>query len=167
MRYMSAALVAILGFGCRKDPAPSVPPGNVNTGLITSHSPNPCDVHTHTTMPNPAYPYMWFYETSVTNTVDVPLRVVWFQAFYKEQDQWIPGNIYGRDLTAADFSKWYPDDVEVVDGVIPAGATARDARNWHGSEIPSSGPIKWAYRAVDPQGNEYYAEAIVECVPVR
>jgi len=110
---------------------------------------------------------MWYYRTEVRNTLDVPLRVVWFEAFHQEEGQWVPGNITGRTLTGQDFSEWYHDGDKIVGGVIPPRGAAVDARNWHGSSVPTREPVKWAYRAVDPSGKEHYAEIVVESVPVR
>jgi hypothetical protein len=142
------------------------PKAQRNGGLVASHSPNPSDIHSHPDFPKPRYPYMWFYETTVTNTLDVPLRVIWFEGYYLQGQEWVAGNIMGRELTSQDFSDWFGDGVKVVDGVIPPGKSAKDARNWHGSPSPTSGPSKWAYKAVDPNGVEYYAEAIIESVPI-
>jgi hypothetical protein len=110
---------------------------------------------------------MWYYRTEVRNTLHLPLRVVWFEAFHREGRKWVPGNITGRTLTGQDFSEWYQDGDKIVDGVIPPGGVAVDARNWHGSAVPTSEPIKWAYRAVDSSGKEHYAEVVIESVPVR
>jgi len=110
---------------------------------------------------------MWYYRTDVKNTLDVPLRVVWFEAYHVENGKWIPGNVTGRTLTAKDFGEWYGDGDRIVDGVIPPRGTATDGRNWHGSMRPKSDPVKWAYKAIDPSGVEHYAEVIVESVPIR
>lgn len=167
MRKFVALLAGCLGLGCSR-PAPVVEaPAVAKSGLVVTCSPNPCDQHTHPTVPRPHLPFMWFYRTEVRNTLDVPLRVFKFEAFSWDGQRWVAGNIMGRELTAHDFSEWYPDGDRIVDGVIPAGGTAVDARNWHGSEQPSRAPVKWAYWATDPAGTEHYAEVVVESVPVR
>jgi hypothetical protein len=91
--------------------------------------------------------------------LDVPLRVAWFDAMRGDGIFWVPGNILGRPLDSQVFSAWYSDGDPIVDGVIPPKGVAVCGTNWHGSAInPILGPIKWAYRAVDPSGGFYYAE---------
>jgi hypothetical protein len=110
---------------------------------------------------------MWYYRTEVRNICDVPLRITRFEAYHQAAGRWVAGNIMGRSLTAKDFSEWHPDGDQIVDGVIPPGGVAIDARNWHGSQNPTTGPTKWAYWAVDPSGVEHYAEVVIESVPIR
>jgi hypothetical protein len=121
----------------------------------------------HPTVDDPPLKYMWYYRTEVRNTLDVPLTIVWFEAYRWDGKRWRAGNVTGRDLTAQDFSDWYADGVEIIDGTIPAGGVAVDNRNWHGSDTRTATPIKWAYSAVDPSGKEHYAEVIVESVPIK
>jgi hypothetical protein len=166
VRKLVAFLAGLLGVGCSR-PAPVTEEAVPKSGLVITCSPNPCDQHTHPTVPQPPYPYMWFYRTEVRNTLDVPLRITRFEAYVQQGGRWVARNITGRSLTAQDFGEWYPDGVKVVDGMIPPGGVAVDVRNWHGSSAPTNGPTKWAYWAVDPSGAEHYAEVVVESVPVR
>ena len=136
------------------------------SGLVVSCSPNPCDQHTHPTVPHPPFPFMWFYRTEVHNTLDVPLRVYKFEAFSWDRRRWVAGNIMGRELTSRDFSEWYADGHAITDGLIPPATVAVDARNWHGSDRPTAAPVKWAYWATDPSGGEHYAEVVVESVSI-
>jgi hypothetical protein len=115
---------------------------------------------------DPPFRYMWYYRTEVQNKLDVPLTIVWFEAYHWDGKRWRAGSITGRDLTAQDFSEWYLDGDQIIDGVIPAGGVAVDNRNWHGSDAPTAAPTKWAYSAVDPSGKEHYAEVIIESVPI-
>lgn len=113
------------------------------------------------------YPYMWYYETSVTNNLDVPLQIVWWEAFCREGNRWVP--VFSEDgpnRAGSDFTLWFTDGVRVVDGVIPPGETAIDAENWTDSSGRSSFQVKWAFVAVDSEWVEYYAEAIIECAAI-
>ena len=169
MRRIVALLLRLVGVGCSRkgDPAATPAVAAPKSGLNASCSPNPCNQHTHPTVQQPPYRYMWYYRTEVCNTLDVPLRVVWFEAFHWEGGRWVPGNITGRTLTGQDFSEWYTHGDKIIDGVIPPGSTAVDNRNWHGSLRPTPEPMKWAYRAVAPSGTEHYAEVVIESVPIR
>ncbi len=149
IRKIYTALVALLRFGNRRK------------GLVVSLSPN-YDSQA-TVVQHPPYRYMWFYRTEVRNTLEVPLRVVWFEGFTRVGWQWIPGNIMGRNLTGKDFSAWYSDGESIVNGVIPPGVVAVNACNWHGSNNgPVLGSVKWAYKAEDPSGVAYYADVVLE-----
>lgn len=107
---------------------------------------------------------MWYYRTEVRNTTDSPLRVVWFEAYSRALGRWSAGNIKGRTLTHADFREWYSDEDGLLeDGSIPPGGAAICSVNWHGSRRPWASRTKWAFKALDQSGNEYYAEA--EVVP--
>ncbi len=168
MRKAIALLLGLLGIGCERN-TDSLPPAVElpKSGIVVTCSPNPCDKHADPTVLEPSYRYMWSYRTEVRNTLDVPLRIVWFEAFTWHGSRWVPETIAGRTLTAKDFSEWYPDGDEIIDGVIPASGVAIDARNWHGSESPSRAPTKWADKATDPSGTEHYAEVVVESVPIK
>jgi hypothetical protein len=39
--------------------------------------------------------------------------------------------------------------------------------NWHGSQDPNGFRIKWSFIDVDKYGNDYYADAIIESVPIE
>jgi len=165
-------LLAILfSLGCsRSSPKPEeLKPTTTLTksGLVATSSPNPCDQHTSPSIPRPPHPFMWYYRTEVRNTLSVPLRIVRFEA-YKEQDgRWVAGNVTGRSLTAKDFDDWYSDGIKIKGGEIPPGETALNAVNWHGSSSPSTSLTKWAFWAIDPSGAQYYAESVVESIPIR
>jgi len=163
-----AFLAVCLGLGCSR-PAPVAEKASTPTksGLVAICSPNPCDQHTHPTAPQPPWPFMWFYRTEIRNTLAVPLRVYKFEAYGWDGQQWVAGNVMGRELTARDFTEWYPDGDRIEEGVIPPGGAAVDARNWHGSDQPVHPPVKWAYWATDPSGGRHYAEVVVESVPHR
>jgi hypothetical protein len=135
--------------------------------LTVRHTPNPCDVHRSAKDPNPPAPYMWYYRTDVKNNLDVPLRVIWFEGYTQVNGRWVANNILGRTLTAADFSQWYTEGDPVVDGVIKPGQTATCDPNWHASTSPKGMRVKWAYKAAAPDGQEHYAEGIVESVSIR
>jgi hypothetical protein len=135
--------------------------------LIVTHTPNPCDLHHSPSFDKDPYPFMWYYRTEVKNKSTVPLKIIWFEAFRREGDKWIPGNITGHALTTEDFIDWYTEGDIIKDGVILPGQTAVCDPNWHGSEEPYTSDVKWAYKAVDPDGNIYYAEEIVVSVPVQ
>jgi hypothetical protein len=105
--------------------------------------------------------FMLFYRTEVRNTLDVPLHIVWFEAFHRSSDIWVPNNIMRRSLTGEDFSAWYSDGEPIVHGVIPPGGVAVNACNWHGSNLPLLISWKWAYKAEDAWGLDYYAEIVV------
>lgn len=143
--------------------SPAVP----KSGLVASSSPNPCDQHTHPSMPRPPFPYMWIYSTEVRNTLDVPLRITSFEAYVQKDGKWVAGNVMGRTLTAREFDEWYSDGLKIANGVIPPGEVALNAVNWHGSEKPTHGRTKWAFWAVDPEGKEHYAEVVVESVSIE
>jgi hypothetical protein len=116
-----------------------------------------------TVVQRPPYRYMWYYTTAVRNVLDMPLRVVWFEAYSWVGGRWVANNIMRRPLTGKDFSDWYSDAEPIIEGVIPAGCVALNDCKWHGSNsAPIPGPVKWAYKAVDPSGAEYYAEVIIE-----
>lgn len=107
---------------------------------------------------------MWYYRTEVRNTTDSPLHVVWFEAYSRVLGKWSAGNIKGRTLTHADFREWYSDEDGLLeDGAIPPGGAAICSVNWHGSWRPWSRRVKWAFKALDQSGEEYYAEAALRC----
>jgi len=136
-------------------------------GLIARHFPNPSNIHWSILYPKSPFSYMWYYKTEVINTTDKPLQFIWFDHFYFHENTWYPGNVKERPLNGYDFSGWYGDIETIIDGLIPPGKTATCDLNWHGLHEPYTNPRKWAYRAVDPDGNEYYAEAIIEASPIN
>jgi hypothetical protein len=111
----------------------------------------------------PPYRYMWYYRTEVRNTLEVPLRVIWFEGFTRRGWLWVPSNIMRRTLTGTDFTAWYSDGPDaIMNGLIPPYTAAICSCNWHGSNYGPPGPVKWAYIAVDPSGVKYYARVILE-----
>lgn len=169
MRKIPLILLMLLSVGCSRqakesDSTPSTPS---KSGLVATSSPNPCDQFSHPTVPKPPFPFMWFYKTEVRNTLDVPLTIIKFEAYKLKNGQWVAGNITGKTLTAKDFDDWYSDGLKIKDGIIPPGSVALNAVNWHGSQIPTTEPTKWAFWAVEPSYKEHYAEVIVESVPIQ
>jgi len=105
---------------------------------------------------------MAYYRTEVRNVSTQPLKIVWFEGYSEHDGAWYPGNVLGRTLRGEEFSAWYTEGDTIVDGVIPPGKTAVCDVNWHGSDSPEPLRVKWAFIAIDPSGNDYYVEAIVE-----
>lgn len=101
------------------------------------------------------------YRTEVTNTNSVPIQVVWFQFFIEHDGQWSGFNIRNRVLREQDFLDWYNDGDDFEDGWIPPGATAACDPNWHGGNDDHFPRVKWAFLAVDKEGNTYDDEAEV------
>jgi hypothetical protein len=110
------------------------------------------------------YRYVRFYRTAVTNKTDRPIRIVWFDAFLSHRGEWMASNVRNKILRTQDFVDWYGGDSVVPGGWLQPGATVSDAVNWHPTEAPDEIPAKWAYLAVDAQGNEYFAEAMVPVI---
>jgi hypothetical protein len=140
-------------------------------GLIVTHTPNPCDVHTHPSFAENPFKYMWYYRTEVQNISQTPLQIIWFAGYSWVNGNWISGNITGQSLDSNDFENWYTDSEDGFipeNGVIPTGKTAVCDPNWTGSTTDPSGggKTKWAYIATDPYGCGYYAEAVVDLVPI-
>ena len=131
-------------------------------GLEVIHKPNPCDQHQSDYFPRDPFPFMWYYRTEVRNNTNMPLRVVWFEAYRRRWFTWVPGNVTGRELTNDNFQKWYGDGGNLTeDGSIPAGESAVCAANWHGGWLQWSRRVNWAFKAVDEAGSEHFAEAEV------
>ena len=110
----------------------------------------------------------WVYRTEVENNNDRPIRVIWFEFYYYDEchgGDWFGTNIRKRVLRNPDFLEWYGDgteDTEGSDGWLAPGAVAACDPNYSwafGDEIT---PVKWSFIAVDADGNDYFAEAIVE-----
>jgi hypothetical protein len=83
-------------------------------------------------LPDPLYPYMWYYRTEVHNASDRPFKVVWFEAFTEEDGWWYANNILDRTLRGREFSAWYTEGDDISNGVILPGQTAVCDVNWHG-----------------------------------
>ncbi|MFC1582359.1 hypothetical protein ACFL4W_02350 [Planctomycetota bacterium] len=128
-------------------------------GIEVIHSPNPSTQHTSPGFEKNPFPFTWYYRTEVHNRTDRPVRVEWFEAYSLVRGRWVPNNVKGRQLTHGDFMGWYADEDGLnEDGTIPPGGYAVCGVNWHGRRRPWSCRLKWVYRAVDDQGNEFEAE---------
>ena len=159
MKYATVicALVVIAGlFGCA---SPS--------GLVVTHSPNPCDVHEGNIPEGRPFPYMWVYRTEVRNDTDYPIQVTQFEGYFFKNSEWTPVNIMNRTLTAEDFSQWYKDGTPVTNGWIQPHTSAVCDPNWHGVTSPISPRCKWTYDGIDSKGKTYRAEAEIRSVPIK
>jgi hypothetical protein len=110
----------------------------------------------------PPVRYMSYYRTEVRNLSERPLRIVWFEGYREFQGRWFGSNVLGRTMRGEDFSAWYTEGDAVEHGVIPPGKTAVCDVNWHGSNSPEPMNAKWAFIAVDGEGNDYFAESVVD-----
>ena len=108
---------------------------------------------------------VWLYRTEVENDSDRPIRVIWFQFHYKDEHHggdWFGVNIRNRPLRNPDFVDWYGDAGNLKDGWLQPGQVAACDPNYHfafGEEVT---PVKWSFIAVDSDGNDELAEALVE-----
>jgi hypothetical protein len=136
------------------------PPPSSNAMIITI-SPNPCDVHSIPGIHEEPYPYMWYYRIEVKNMLSVPLQITWFAAYALVDDDWVLGETFNADV----FASWYTEGDPCPKGIIQPGQTAVCDPSMQGSTDPTVGKSKWAYSAIDPDGQEYYAESVVEIVP--
>ena len=110
------------------------------------------------------YRYVRFYRTAVTNNTDRPIRIVWFDAFLSQDGEWTASNVRNRVLRTPDFTDWYGGASVIPEGWLQPGATVSDSVNWHSTDTPHEVPAKWAYLAVDAQGTDYFAEAMVPAI---
>ncbi len=113
------------------------------------------------------FQFMHYYRTEITNTSDRPLRIVWFEGYEQVDGVWYPGNVLGRALRGGDFANWYTEGHPTPNGVIPPGKTGVCDVNYHGNNSPGKMTVKWAYIAVDDEGNDFYAEGIVDPSVIR
>jgi hypothetical protein len=75
---------------------------------------------------------VWVYRTEVTNTTSRRMRVVWFEFYYRDEDQWFGVNSRNRPLGNADFVEWYGDDRNLLEnGWLDPGTSAVCDPNWH------------------------------------
>jgi len=104
----------------------------------------------------------WVYRTEVENTNDRPIRVVWLEFYYQDGDAWFGANIRKRVLRNPDFADWYSDGADLDDGgwLAPGSVAACDP-NYCPSFSEKITPVKWCFIAVDAEGNDYFAGAIV------
>ena len=110
----------------------------------------------------------WVYRTEVENDHDRPIRVIWFQFFYRDdchedgKGTWFGTNIRNKPLRNADFVEWYgDDDAELKDGWLALGQVAVCDPNYSWAFGEEISPVKWSFIAVDAEGNDYFAESIV------
>ena len=137
--------------------------------LIVTHSPNPSNKNTSEYFPNPPYPYTWYYRTEVKNNSDRELKVIWFEGYGEENGHWYSNNVLNRTLRNDVFMRWYGDErAERVEAewLKPGESRACDP-NWHADYTPSGHRVKWAFIAIDRYGNDYFAEAVIESVPIK
>ena len=87
---------------------------------------------------------------------------MWFNTFTRWDGQWFGNNIKHKVLREEDFVLWYNDGDPVEGAWIQPGQTAVCDPNWHCNE-PNGGKtnMKWAFLAVDADGNSYFDEAEV------
>jgi hypothetical protein len=112
--------------------------------------------------------YVRFYRTQVTNNTTRVMRIVWFDAMTEVDGYWTASNVRNRVLRTKDFMDWYSTDAITRDGWLLPGGTATCGVNWDWSEGREAQRVKWAYIAVDSQGQDYFAEALVPDIdPVR
>ena len=111
----------------------------------------------------------YFYRTEITNTNDVPIRIIWFECFIMlDGEHWHGVNITNKVLREDMFVAWYSDgESKPKGGWLQPGATAVCDPNWHHSEQEKFPKTKWAFIAVDGTGKNYFSEALVERVNVQ
>jgi len=134
--------------------------------LLVRHIPNPVDGYYSKELGifKEFGLFKWDYKTEVQNNLDVPLQITHFGFYYYETGKWILANFNNRLFTSADFTERYIAGDSIVDGWIPPGKVAIRAENWNRwNSVPP--PVKWAYDAVDSQGNKYYAEEEIQLNP--
>ena len=89
--------------------------------------------------------------------------MVWFEFYYRNDDQWFVVKFRNRPLGNADFVEWYADDGNQLseDGWLDPGASGVCDPNWHLAFDEKPYPAKWSFLAVDDSGRESLAEAEV------
>lgn len=137
------------------------------SGLVVTHTPNPCDVHNANITETASFPYVWYYRTEVRNNTDHPIRITHFEGYFYRDSKWTSANIMNRPLTADDFSKWYIAGNPVTNGWIQPYTSAVCDPNWHGVTSPVSPRCKWTYDGVDSKGKTYHVEAEIKSVPIK
>jgi len=106
---------------------------------------------------------LWVYRTEVTNTTNRKMRVIWFEFYYRNEDQWFGVNCRNRPLGNSDFVEWYSDDGNrlVENGWLDPGASGVCDPNWHFAFGEKPYPAKWSFLAVDDRRQESLVEAEV------
>lgn len=116
-----------------------------------------------TAIPKKGYfPNMWFYRTEIINNTRRPLKVVWFDGFFKNNGKWYAANILGHTMRKKEFGEWYTEGSKIIDGIIPPGKMAVCDVNWHGGRSKEYIDTKWSYILVDDRGNDFFVEKIVD-----
>ncbi len=114
------------------------------------------------------YPYVRFYRTDVINKTDRPIKIVWFDNYFKREKKWLASNIRNKVLKNKDFLDWYGNNNVSTDGWLRPGGTASCTVNWHVTDTPQDIKAKWAFIGVDDKGNDYFSEAVVPKIkPVK
>lgn len=134
----------------------------LQVGLAVAATPNPCDRYT-LDEPIPApFANTWYYATTVTNVLDVALRVQTFGAFVQAKRGWqaLPSPL-GRPLLGRDFASWYGADL------LAPGQSVTDPKNNHGGDQPKHPPVRWVYIAATPDGRACCGWVDVSSVPMR
>ena len=104
----------------------------------------------------------WVYRTEVENNLDRPIRIVWFEFHFQDGEDWFGVNVRRRPLRNADFREWYGDDSGGDPGEwLAPGAVAVCDPNYSWAFSDEISPVKWSFLAVDSEGNDYFAEALV------
>lgn len=155
-------------FGMRNQKQAAESPGRLPENSFQAfHDPNPTDQYRSDALKEPPYEHMWFYQTVVRNNSDRKLKVVWFEAYFKDGDQWVASNVLNRPLTNAIFRQWFSDGKEGLDAdgwIVPHGE-ALNAVNWHYNTEKTAPDSKWCFIAVDEYGFDYFAEAVIQSIP--
>ena len=111
----------------------------------------------------------WVYRTEVENDAGVPIRVIWFEFSYRDDahggGSWFSTNVRNRPLRSADFVEWYGDgdgdSKPDGEGWLAPGAVAACDPNYSWAFTEEITPVTWAFIAVDAEGKDYFAEAVV------
>jgi hypothetical protein len=102
------------------------------------------------------------YRTEVTNNNGIPIKIVWFDFYFNMDDGCRYSNNITNGVMREDiFLKWYSDgqdDTNFKDGWLLPGKTAVGDPNWNYGCEEDFHPGKWAYIAVDSNGNSHFAE---------
>jgi len=106
---------------------------------------------------------VWVYRTEVTNTANRKMRVIWFEFYYRNEDQWFGVNCRNRPLGNSDFVEWYSDGGNrlLENGWLAPGESGVCDPNWHLAFGEKPYPAKWSFLAVDDSGQESLVEAEV------
>jgi hypothetical protein len=123
-------------------------------GLSVVHNPSP--VGARYAIPD-QYQYKWFYGTSVSSSVG-PVTIEEFGCFSKRGDLWLFATLTGKPYTAQHFSEWY----NCPDSILKPGSKYTDETNWSAANCLQGGASKWYYIGIDPEGNRFKGEAVVE-----